>query len=204
MKHSATKPGCLVLAAFVLSFGHAVSAYGQTANPILGLWDTSAGNTDYRYVWDQYGGLVPDGAMSTGTLWQFQEDGTFFYSRFSWFNYDAYWFLERGKYEVVENQIFLSEIHSRALLNGRGGDWKLGTNGTDTSTRLFELITRESDGRVGIRLSDGSTYASGSIRYDNFWFRGSPIPTVPEPETWAMLLAGLGVTGALARRRRRQ
>lgn len=30
-----------------------------------------------------------------------------------------------------------------------------------------------------------------------------PIPSVPEPETWAMLLAGLGVMGAFAKRRRK-
>ena len=29
----------------------------------------------------------------------------------------------------------------------------------------------------------------------------NPIPAVPEPETYAMLLAGLGLTGAIARRR---
>jgi hypothetical protein len=28
-------------------------------------------------------------------------------------------------------------------------------------------------------------------------------PSIPEPETWAMLLAGLGVVGAIAKRRRR-
>ncbi len=30
----------------------------------------------------------------------------------------------------------------------------------------------------------------------------TPIPGVPEPETYAMLLAGLGVMGAVARRRK--
>jgi len=30
------------------------------------------------------------------------------------------------------------------------------------------------------------------------------IPTIPEPETWAMLLAGLGIVGMTAKRRRRQ
>ena len=29
-----------------------------------------------------------------------------------------------------------------------------------------------------------------------------PIPVIPEPETYAMLLAGLGVVGAVARRRK--
>ena len=29
-----------------------------------------------------------------------------------------------------------------------------------------------------------------------------PVPAIPEPETYAMLLAGLGLVGALARRRK--
>jgi len=36
----------------------------------------------------------------------------------------------------------------------------------------------------------------------NVWINGvTPVP-VPEPETWAMLLAGLGIVGAVARRRK--
>ncbi|MDR1462552.1 MAG: PEPxxWA-CTERM sorting domain-containing protein, partial [Azoarcus sp.] len=49
--------------------------------------------------------------------------------------------------------------------------------------------------------------------YDDFIFTVSnvqqfenplspPLPSVPEPETYAMLLAGLGIIGAVARRRR--
>ena len=32
---------------------------------------------------------------------------------------------------------------------------------------------------------------------------GEPVPSVPEPETYAMMLAGLGIVGLQLRRRRR-
>ncbi|MCL2161893.1 MAG: choice-of-anchor L domain-containing protein [Betaproteobacteria bacterium] len=42
-------------------------------------------------------------------------------------------------------------------------------------------------------------------RYDSAVFLGSfSVSAVPEPETWAMMLAGLGLIGATAQRRRRQ
>ena len=58
---------------------------------------------------------------------------------------------------------------------------------------------------------DGGPLALAGLTY-TFQVRNgivsSPIitntPTIPEPETWAMLLAGLGVVGASAKRRRRQ
>ena len=42
-----------------------------------------------------------------------------------------------------------------------------------------------------------SPFISITIAWNN-----GPTPAVPEPETWAMLLAGLGVIGSVARRRR--
>ena len=50
----------------------------------------------------------------------------------------------------------------------------------------------------------GSTYGTaGTIRYDNVLFSGTVIADpVPEPSTYAMLLAGVGVISLLARRRR--
>ena len=41
---------------------------------------------------------------------------------------------------------------------------------------------------------------SGSFAYDDLQF--TAVPAVPEPETYAMLLAGLGVLGFMGKRRR--
>jgi hypothetical protein len=41
-----------------------------------------------------------------------------------------------------------------------------------------------------------SSIAGGSITYN--------VSSVPEPETWALLLAGFGLVGTIARRRARQ
>ena len=64
---------------------------------------------------------------------------------------------------------------------------------------------------AGAKLSDGftcgtsCTYGQGlQPNVDNWaWnVKVSGVQAVPEPETWAMLLAGLGIVGAVARRRK--
>ncbi len=53
----------------------------------------------------------------------------------------------------------------------------------------------------------GAAYGTGgTLRYDNVLFSGTAIPevpAVPEPETYALMLAGLGALSLLARRRQR-
>jgi len=50
--------------------------------------------------------------------------------------------------------------------------------------------------------TSGTNYAtSGTWRFDNVTFTGTAVTAVPEPQTYAMLLAGLGAIGFVARRR---
>jgi hypothetical protein len=79
--------------------------------------------------------------------------------------------------------------------------WTIGDPGTFTS--VSQLLTPNANGYVLFVSTmpwDGGQYAdfvaaSGTIT-------GSPLPAVPEPETYAMLIAGLSLIGFAARRRK--
>lgn len=78
--------------------------------------------------------------------------------------------------------------------------------------RLLAIYAPGTSGYVG--TATGSSYTSGpngsAIRYDNVLLSGTPMPDlpevpvdpVPEPQTVAMMLAGLAALGLIARRRR--
>jgi len=59
---------------------------------------------------------------------------------------------------------------------------------------------------VGDRVFDSGVFIASLSSFDCADCTSGVIniPTIPEPETWAMLLAGLGIVGVTAKRRRRQ
>jgi len=80
-----------------------------------------------------------------------------------------------------------------------------GVDFTDLSTALNQFFSIEDQfvtaGTQTIRLvGSGSGSYGGSVSYDAFGDGGNPLP-IPEPATWAMMIAGFGMAGAAMRRR---
>ena len=79
-----------------------------------------------------------------------------------------------------------------------------GTPGDTWSTFSFNASNVTSGSHT---LSFRGTNLSGaldtSVFVDNVHLNFSPVSTIPEPETYAMMLAGLGLLGVIARRRQR-
>jgi hypothetical protein len=76
-----------------------------------------------------------------------------------------------------------------------GTPWTLVSNGTKTN--FAELVSFTGSAPVTLSISGTKSGTAPS-----FYSGGISVTAVPEPETYAMLLAGLGVMGAIARRRK--
>jgi hypothetical protein len=84
-----------------------------------------------------------------------------------------------------------------------GGTWSngtsiglLGQNRTVNGT-LFDFVLGYNDSAGSATLGDWDDFVVGVN------FKASPVTAVPEPETYGMMLVGLGLIGTIARRRRK-
>lgn len=104
-------------------------------------------------------------------------------------------------------------IRDNVLTNGSkaGQDWFQGLTAT------ISAPAAANDANFAFRLVNASTGAddvstqgtalnntSGNWRFDNVLITGTAIAAVPEPETYAMMLAGLGLLAFAARRRNKK
>ncbi|MBL8491946.1 MAG: PEP-CTERM sorting domain-containing protein [Rhodocyclaceae bacterium] len=95
--------------------------------------------------------------------------------------------------QAVTQRVWLEGFMSNTGIKWDGFTYAVGT-GTSRTFRYASIIW----GGPGALIADGDNEINGvmgaSVTYH---------PPVPEPETYAMMLAGLGVLGAVARRRRK-
>ena len=84
-----------------------------------------------------------------------------------------------------------------------GADEALITAGSSVATGIYDLWTLSSN---NLAAGDYYVQVSGDVVSDTSASFGGAImlAPVPEPETWGMLLGGLGIVGWLARRRQKQ
>ncbi len=94
-----------------------------------------------------------------------------------------------------------STIFSSASLysTGPNGFALLGTVSTDSTPTTFSALNA---GSYGLQVAGFAAGAVGGLY--NGAISISSVSAVPEPETYAMLLAGLGLVGAVARRRNKK
>jgi len=103
---------------------------------------------------------------------------------------------------------YISDNKTSSSLAGQ--DWFQGLTAT------INNAAADNDPNFAIRLVNASTgtdnvstqgtalnNTSGNWRFDNVSIAAAAVSAVPEPQTWALMLGGLGAVGAIVRRKRR-
>lgn len=117
-----------------------------------------------------------------------------------------------SRYEQFQYSLDGTNFVDFALFDGNAGDtWFNGRtvdlsaiSGADNNANFaFRVVSAFAPGTSAYAAANtSSNYAtSGTWRFDMVTVSGSAVAPVPEPETYAMLLAGLGLMGFAARRR---
>lgn len=101
----------------------------------------------------------------------------------------------------------LQSLYSNLVARGSSSSYAALTVGRDIEIQDIDDLTHAMAG-----ISDTSSLYTtyGNLRNASYnhlnafnnWLAVTPAPPVPEPETYAMLLAGLGLIGSIARRRK--
>jgi PEP-CTERM motif len=97
-----------------------------------------------------------------------------------------------------------AQVFNGATLLASGSYARLGNNNLDTTFQHYILNFNSAGGatRVAFKV-DAPTFAIDGF-LDNVAVSGPPIASVPEPASWALMIAGFGIVGGAMRNANRQ
>ncbi|GAB1720388.1 MAG: hypothetical protein NTAFB09_21190 [Nitrosospira sp.] len=113
-------------------------------------------------------------------------------------------------YPVIGGAAFTNNVYHDVFLTNNNGTATFYLDGSPQATAMTHVMDIDSNNQMNFFLDNvvaggQREYSSGSvalIRVYNEALNAPPVPSIPEPETYAMLLAGLGLVGFLARRKK--
>ncbi|MES2500826.1 MAG: PEP-CTERM sorting domain-containing protein [Pseudomonadota bacterium] len=115
-----------------------------------------------------------------------------------------------SRYEQFQYSLDGTNFIDFALFDGNGGDTWFSRSvdlssiagANNNASFAFRVVATFAPTTTSYAASRStSAYAGGTWRFDAVTVTGAAVAPVPEPETYALLLAGLGLVGFAARRR---
>jgi hypothetical protein len=111
-------------------------------------------------------------------------------------------------YPVIGGATFSNNVYHDVFLTNNNGTAKFYLDGSVQATATTHVMDIDSNNRMSFFLDNvvgggQREYSSGSVALIRIYNEALNAPPIPEPETYAMMLAGLGVIGFLARRKKK-
>ena len=194
---------------------HTQSANGASFSTVGGVTTTFAGGVSGQALNTTTYAAQGAGSLTRGVQYMIDTSGytdlVFSFAQRNSNTASAYttlrYTLDAGTTWTTATSFLMPSASSTTFVGGITYNFGSITGANDNPEFGVQLLASFAPGGSTYLPTSGASYgASGTIRYDNVLLSGTAIPEtppVPEPESYALMLAGLAAVSLVARRRHR-